>query len=562
MKIRALRIGALSLQRGFAMIALLALAALITAFLIASGLNLTSAGNSNERQDRSMIALRKAKAALIAYAASEQWQLYKGQPTDQPGGLPCPDTDDDGASEGLCPTALNRVGRLPWVSIGAEDLRDASGERLWYAVSSNFRRLSGTTIINSDTQGLLNVTGDAPASNVVAIVFAPGEALFGQDRIAQHNLPAAYLEGFTATSPDYTFNSVATPSSAANDRLLAITQAELMAVVEPVVAARIERDVKPLLVDYFTKWGRYPFAMTFASPPVAQGTYLGVALPPPGTTMGLLPVTNTVIFTWQNPTVVQIPGGMGSPVLDSATCSISSLTVTCDVQYHDSRGSSFDDQCRPNIQIQVLLANAQLAFADAQAPLPGDTTNFRMRDGLNNVPNNQGPPYGYWSAVGSVVPTQGFLATATGGLLTYTGRLQNANSMNNEARITITLPAPGYLPRLTNPNIAWFLSNQWYRQTYYAMSSGLAPSSSAGACNPPTVTAPPCLTVNNLPGSTNNKEAILIFAGRALDDQTRPLPGTLANYLEGQNATPADLIFEHRAGVATTINDRVVVVSP
>jgi len=450
--------------------------------------------------------------------------------------------------------------------MGIEDLRDASGERLWYALSYNFRKNFGTTAINSDTPGQLSVTGTAPASNVVAVLFAPGAALLTQNRPSDptdpaHNSPSNYLEGFDLSDPvNYVFQSNARPSDTFNDRVLAITQAELMAVVEPVVAARIERDVKPLLVDYFTSWGRYPFAMTFASPPVAQGAYQGTSSPQ--TTMGLLPLTNTAIFTWQNPTVVQIPGGMGSPVLDSATCSISSLTVTCDVQYHDSRGSSFDDQCRPNIQIQVLLANAQLAFADAQAPLPGDTTNFRMRDGLNNVPNNQGPPYGYWSAVGSVVPTQGFLATATGGLLTYTGRLQNANSMNNEARITITLPAPGYLPRLTNPNIAWFLSNQWYRQTYYAMSSGLAPSSSAGACNPPTVTAPPCLTVNNLPGSTNNKEAILIFAGRALDGQTRPLPGTLANYLEGQNATPADLIFEHRAGVATTINDRVVVVSP
>ena len=211
-------------QRGFALIALLSLAALIAAFLIASGLNITSAGNSNEREDRSMSALRKAKTALIAYAANEQWQLYKGQATDQPGGLPCPDTNDNGTSQLSCPNAVDRIGRLPYMTIGADDLRDASGERLWYALSSNFRRLSGTTIINSDTQGLLTVTGDAPASNVVAIVFAPGNALSGQDRIAQHNLPAAYLEGFTAASPDYTFTSVATPSLTANDRLLVITQ--------------------------------------------------------------------------------------------------------------------------------------------------------------------------------------------------------------------------------------------------------------------------------------------------------------------------------------------------
>jgi hypothetical protein len=72
------------------------------------------------------------------------------------------------------------------------------------------------------------------------------------------------------------------------------------------------------------------------------------------------------------------------------------------------------------------------------------------------------------------------------------------------------------------------------------------------------------LTVNNLPASfvqKNNKQAILVFAGRALNGSTRP-SAALANYLEGENSTPADLIFEHRAGTATTINDRVVVVSP
>jgi hypothetical protein len=566
-KIRAPRIEVISLQRGFAMIALLSLAALITAFLIASALNLTSAGISNERQDRTMIALRKAKAALIAYAASEQWQLYKGQPADQPGGLPCPDTDDDGASEGLCPTALNRVGRLPWASIGADDLRDASGERLWYAVSSNFRRLSGTTIINSDTQGLLTVTGDPPASNVVAIVFAPGAALSGQDRIAQHNLPAAYLEGFTAASPDYTFNSVATPTNTANDRLLVITQADLMAVVEPVVAARIERDVKPLLQEYFGKWGAYPFAVQFASPPVAQGAYLGTSSPQ--TTMGLLPVTNTATFTWQNPTVTQISGGTGSSTVTSSSCSISSppppQNVSCVVNYS---GGNND---RPNIRLDVFLQNANLAFADtpSSATPPYDTTNFAMLNGGGSPPPAQNsPPYGWWSTAASFVPTMTFVAQASGGTLSYSGTLQNAGQMMNQATITFPVPAVQYLPRLTNPsstnpNIAWFLSNRWYQQTYYAVSPGFAPGGvplgNPAACSPLPAT-PSCLIVNNLPAPTNNKEAILVFFGRALDGQTRP--GTLANYLEGQNATPLDLIFEHRAGTPTTINDRVVVVSP
>ena len=177
-------------QRGFAMIAILALVALMSAYLIANALNAT--GSGLEREQRSMNALREAKAALIAYAANEYWQEYKGQATDQPGALPCPDILHNGteAEEGDsdCVTPLNAslIGRLPFKTIGANDLRDASGERLWYVLSANFRK--GTTIINSDTQpcdtpacdpgeAQLTVVGTAPASNVVAVLFAPGDFL-------------------------------------------------------------------------------------------------------------------------------------------------------------------------------------------------------------------------------------------------------------------------------------------------------------------------------------------------------------------------------------------------
>jgi len=109
-------------RRGFALIALLALAALISAFLIASALNLTSAGNSNEREDRSMSALRKAKAALIAYAANEQWQLYKTPGTYfQPGALPCPDQDDDGDADCIGSTSFSMIGRVPFKTLGIDE---------------------------------------------------------------------------------------------------------------------------------------------------------------------------------------------------------------------------------------------------------------------------------------------------------------------------------------------------------------------------------------------------------------------------------------------------------
>ena len=569
----------MSVQRGFALIALLALAALISAFLIASALDLTSAGNSKEREGRSMSALRQAKAALIAYAANERWQAYKLQVTDQPGGLPCPDNNDTGASPGICSAAADRVGRLPWKTIGSEDLRDASGERLWYAVSSNFYK-NAANIINSDTPGLLTIAGAAPASSVVAVVIAPGAALSGQDRIAQHSDPAAYLEGVTASTPDYGFNTIAMPSGTANDRLLVITQADLMAAVEPVVAARIEREVNPLLGDYFTTWGRYPFAAPFditgagpgrepqgaPNPPVdrTRSAYTGAS----PQTKGLLPVTNDPL-TW-SATVTSIVGQgtgayKGTPKTigsNPTICSTTSTQATCTINYGDGDG---DD--RPDIRIDVVLPNAGMAFADIPTPLIAATSlTIVDRDG-NPLSDTA---FGKWSAASDGIPPQfpptqsnSFVLQAAGAVFTYTGRLQNSHDTLQRVTITIPLPVPSYLPRLTSPNLAWFISNQWYRQTYYAVSPGFIPGS-GGACNPLPAT-PSCLKVSNFPVQNDNKRAILVFAGRALNGSSRP-SASPANYLENANLTAAldttPFVYEHRAGVPTTINDRVVVVSP
>ncbi|TMH75588.1 MAG: hypothetical protein E6H49_18590 [Betaproteobacteria bacterium] len=537
------------------MIALLALAALISAFLIASALSLTSAGVSNEREDRSMSALRKAKAALIAYAANEQWQLYRALPSVppaayfQPGALPCPDQDDDGDADCFGSNTASMIGRLPFKTLGIDDLRDASGERLWYALSHDFRKLrcsvppappiTGCTTINSETLGQLTVTGMAPATQVVAIVFAPGAALDlravggpQQDRtsIAEHNDYTNYLENVNlGDNIHFTFTSTGLPTPTSNDRLLAITQADLIAAVEPVVAANIARDVKPLVQDYFTKWGAYPFAMT---------------------------------------------GGSGTEIVTSWNCSVysSPLQAVCHVSYTDGASPPDPSQARPDIKIQIFLQNANTAFADLPSPLTAPAFFTIDKDGGGPV-SNQGLPYGQFSAVGSVAPTTTFVTqtavVAETGVLVYTGRLQNAASMSGGVTITIPLATPKYLPIVSgdpavNPKGSWFISNQWYRQAYYAVSqgyvSGGVPVGNPATCSPLPAT-PSCLTVNNLPAPKNNKSAILVLTGRALGSQTRP-SGNPADYLEGQNSTPADLIFEHRAGTATTINDRVVVVSP
>ena len=70
-------------------------------------------------------ALAVAQEALVAHAT--------GRPIDEavgPGYLPCPDLDDDGWAESTCGSQdghtgqAQRLGRLPWKTLGIPDLRD------------------------------------------------------------------------------------------------------------------------------------------------------------------------------------------------------------------------------------------------------------------------------------------------------------------------------------------------------------------------------------------------------------------------------------------------------
>src|SRR5262249_51278412 len=141
--------------------------------------------------------------------------------------------------------------------------------------------------------------------------------LQGQDRSgAGHNNVAAYLEGYTVGAGDYTFASTTQPTDTINDRVLAVTQADLMAALEPVVAARIERDIKPYLQTYFTQWSAFPYPAQFdisGAGPGSSGsgttrstmTYVGN----PTQSNGLLPLL-----------AVQVSGATtGSPIVVSTS---------------------------------------------------------------------------------------------------------------------------------------------------------------------------------------------------------------------------------------------------
>lgn len=241
-------------------------------------------------------ALREAKEALIAYAVSVN---LSG--SGRLGDLPCPDLDNDGKKETSCGNASGttgqaaRLGRLPWKDLGIADLRDGSGERLWYAVSSNFKENFRSEPLNSDTTGTIRVV-DATGkvlSNVVAIVIAPGEPLQRQGSATvqersgtNQNDPTQYLDvangednaDFADGSSTNGFIAGPVRDAAgrviANDRILAITYEDIM----PIIEKRVASEVLNCLSNYAAynvapenNAGHFPWAASLSTS--AAGSY-------------------------------------------------------------------------------------------------------------------------------------------------------------------------------------------------------------------------------------------------------------------------------------------------
>lgn len=230
-------------QGGQAVLLLVMLVGMGTALLVYGMVDTTSI--ELRRNQDTAAALAQAKQALIGRAAADDTR---------PGSLPCPDTDDDGVAElfaGVdCPSY---IGRLPWKTLGLPDPRDSAGEHLWYALAPVFRDNASVGLLDNDTKGSLTVYQDSTATTItteaVAVIFAPGATIAGQIRdAAGANNPANYLEttaGINNAIAAGPFISAQT-SSTFNDRLLVITTADLM----PLVEMRVAREMLALLSAY------------------------------------------------------------------------------------------------------------------------------------------------------------------------------------------------------------------------------------------------------------------------------------------------------------------------
>lgn len=312
-------------QRGIALLLLLMLVSVGALAVFVTGLN-----RATQQQERDRItsdALAQAKAALIGYAASVS--LVSAGP--RPGDLPCPDTNDDGVAESGCGNAAGttgqnlRLGRLPWKTLRLPDLRDGDGERLWYAVSNNFKRNTRTSILNSDTPGTITVRDSngaivfdgAGTTGTIAVIFAPSSSLVRQDGYVQNRAcvpcdaqmvctavplsntprcnPKNYLDiavggednaGFLDGNADGFIQGPinAAGTTVVNDRSSIITPGDLM----PALEKRVAGEALACLAEYAAKpqnQGRYPWAAPLN--PSAIPGYLDVT----GSRFGRIPDT-------------------------------------------------------------------------------------------------------------------------------------------------------------------------------------------------------------------------------------------------------------------------------
>lgn len=241
-------------------------------------------GSAIERDKITTAALAQAKEALIGWSAARTPSTSALIPPGlnaRPGELPCPDTDNSGTDAGAC--VAGAIGRVPWKSLGIPEPKDSTGETLWYAIAGPFRNSNMSSApITSDTLGNLTVYLDSSATTLtsqgVAVIFAPGASLGAQDRSCTVGVnctatrqcttspasltpicnPTNYLEATGGGNNAQTGGPYiqAQSSGTFNDRLLAITNADLM----PVVEQRVAREMRSLLEAYRVATLVYPWA--------------------------------------------------------------------------------------------------------------------------------------------------------------------------------------------------------------------------------------------------------------------------------------------------------------
>ena len=536
-------------QRGAALLLLLMLIVVGVLAVFVTGLN--RATQQLERDRITNEALAQAKAALIGYAVKD---------VNRPGELPCPDVDNDGQITPLGDyTGSNckkLVGRLPWKSLGLPELRDGSGEKLWYAVSDAFHA-SGIVPINSDTPGTLAVTGSVSATQVIAVVFAPGQILPGQSRDAANiNNVVNFLEETNASSS--TVFVAKNETTTFNDRLLVIGRDEFFEKVERRVAGEARRALQSyyLASDSNPSKRYFPYAAPLGNPAAGcQDDLRKGHLPTSGSNNCICSgttcsCTGAGSFDTFRFTTTAIPAA--TFISRSGSCTLTSADRKCNCS-----GVGGCVSASPTI-----VNSGDLAINPTANP---GTRRLTFNAVIGGVANFTLQGSGTFSATGGLctgVGTGACSCSGSGYCETTSSGNWNGSYSSSGGSLAYTYNACSTAP-LTMP--AWFTDNGWENYIYYTLGDACSFSNKG------------CVTGGFLTvGSVTNVNALLVSAGRRLTGTKCGIPppttaynqvvlptGYICDYLDSSENTSLDDAYDTVGTPRTnSYNDQMFVVSP
>lgn len=208
---------------------------------------------------------RHASTSLVLDAAVQALVGYSLRQA-VPGELPCPDSTGDGLPNVSGAGCVDQLGLVPFRALELDNLTDATGATLWYAVSLDLLS-NAATLKNSSLGSTLTLDG----LPVAAVVIAPGGAINGQNRVLLN--VADFLEGVNADANRDDF--VSTINAVQNDQMLAVRRETLWPMVETLASSRAAN----LLSNYRANCGEYPWAAAFGGAPDSVDTLQAGALP-------------------------------------------------------------------------------------------------------------------------------------------------------------------------------------------------------------------------------------------------------------------------------------------
>lgn len=216
---------------------------------------------------KTIMSLALAQQALLSYSHQSLGLTQCESNCPRPGDLPCPDRNNDGIAETSCSNTA-RLGRLPWKTLGIGDVRDGSGERLWYAVSERYKNNPRLLPLNLDTSGTWSVLSQdgllwdaTQGSGVVAVLIAPMQPVVREDGWVQQRLEASsevskhYLDFHildNANPIERTSNGfvMAAASAYFNDVVWPITAGRMHQAMQKQVLSELKRNLRCTSTPY------------------------------------------------------------------------------------------------------------------------------------------------------------------------------------------------------------------------------------------------------------------------------------------------------------------------